>query len=319
MEPTFAAPSTIWKSNLVTASPRMHADLAGLLVFAQMRSRPNRPAAREIRPRSAAEYTTLLALLPNNFFAPFNKLRGTLGLRLIEIVPDIAELSIWNEPEFVPTMVKQIVGAIDDGQAPQLIPALVEAYYNLENGHEPGAEYWEQIVAIVVAGSRSMTRTARAALLWHKTGGKSSIILTGNAPSYDKNNQEIGYTESEIGASHLRLLGLPEEKLILESESHTTLENASLMLRKVQTLAAAGARKILLVTSDFHLARFRFYVEMAAMQGGMSDIEIFALGAKPDLFQAETYFLEPTRRESALATVLNEYLKIAFTLCACEL
>jgi len=319
VESTFAAPSTIWKSKLVTVSPKMHADLAGLLAFAQMRARPNRPIVQQIRPRSQDEYTALSALLPDNFFAPFNKLRRILGLPSIAVVPDMAEVRIWNEPEFVPTMVKQIMGTIANGKAPQLVPALVEAYYHLENGREPRTEEWEQIVAIAVAGSRSMTRTARAALLWHKTSGRASIILTGNAPSYDQNNQGIGYSEAEIGASHLRLLGLPEEKMILESESHTTLENASLMLRKIQTLANPGLRRILLVTSDFHLARFRFYVEMAAMQDGMSDTEIFALGAKPDMFQAETYFLDPTRRESALATVLNEYLKIAFTLCACEL
>jgi uncharacterized SAM-binding protein YcdF (DUF218 family) len=260
----------------------------------------------------------LAALLPHNFFASFNKLRGILGLHSIAVVPDIAEVRIWNEPEFVPTMVEQIVATIDSGQVPHLVPALVEAYYQLENGREPRAEDWEQLVAIVVAGSRSRTRTGRAAQLWHRTSGKSWIILTGNAPSYDQNNEGIGYSEAEIGASHLRLLGIPEEKLILESKSHNTLENTSLMLRKLQTIAALGPQKILLVTSDFHLARFRFYVEMATLQGRMSGIDVFALGAKPEQFHAETYFLDPTRRTSALTVVLNEYLKIAFTLCACE-
>lgn len=58
--------------------------------------------------------------------------------------------------------------------------------------------------------------------------------------------------EAEVMATLARAAGVAAERLVLERESRSTFENARAC---APLLAALGAREVLLVTCDFHLAR----------------------------------------------------------------
>lgn len=76
-------------------------------------------------------------------------------------------------------------------------------------------------------------------------GMAPKIVLSGGSPKGHR-------SEAVMMAEKLRALGIPDAALILESESHTTYENA---IQIAGILNAQGLKHILLVTSGAHMRR----------------------------------------------------------------
>ena len=93
----------------------------------------------------------------------------------------------------------------------------------------------------------SAERLVAAARLY-RAGIAPKVLFTGGSGDIaDQKKKEAPYA-----AAALKLLGVPEGALILEGESRNTFENAIL---SKPLLAAAGAKRIVLVTSAWHMRR----------------------------------------------------------------
>ncbi len=93
----------------------------------------------------------------------------------------------------------------------------------------------------------SAERLVAAARLQH-AGIAPKVLFTGGSGDIgDQAKKEAPYA-----AALLKLLGVPESALIAESESRNTHENAIL---SKPILEAAGARRVVLVTSAWHMRR----------------------------------------------------------------
>jgi len=107
--------------------------------------------------------------------------------------------------------------------------------------------------AIVVAGCRVtpeglpseplIRRTEEAVTLWQR-GVAPKIVFTGgvgdNPPA-----------EAVAAAIHARAMGVPEDAIVIEDRSTSTEENAS------ETARLTGARRVLVVTDNYHVFRAR--------------------------------------------------------------
>ncbi|HEX5322551.1 MAG TPA: YdcF family protein, partial [Capsulimonadaceae bacterium] len=171
-------------------------------------------------------------------------------------------------------------------------------------------------------GSRTYDRTAEAFRAYLQTSGRAVFVASGNAPYYDPTNAGIETTESEVNAAYLRLFGVPAGKIYIEALSQDTEENAQFLPKALNQIAVKEGhpiKKLLLVTSPFHLARYRLHVE-TSLDSYEPSVEVFAIGARASRYWAETYFLIDAKsgytRDGTMTVVLVEYLKIAFDLCA---
>lgn len=88
------------------------------------------------------------------------------------------------------------------------------------------------------------------ALRLYRAGVAPTILLSGGRAAYD--SPDAGPPEAESMADILTAAGIPPDALILESASHNTYENA---VESKKLLAAAGAERIVLVTSALHMPR----------------------------------------------------------------
>jgi uncharacterized SAM-binding protein YcdF (DUF218 family) len=95
-----------------------------------------------------------------------------------------------------------------------------------------------QADAILVLGGESQARPITAARLYRE-GGASKVFI-------------IGTGDHETNRRALLSGGVPENRITIERESKSTLENAEFAK---PLLEAAGVRRVLLVTSSFHARR----------------------------------------------------------------
>jgi uncharacterized SAM-binding protein YcdF (DUF218 family) len=87
-----------------------------------------------------------------------------------------------------------------------------------------------------------------AAARLYREGIAGKVLFSGG--SGDIGDQ--GKKEAPFALAMLKLLGVPDGALLLESESRNTHENATL---SKPLLEAAGAKRIVLVTSALHMRR----------------------------------------------------------------
>jgi uncharacterized SAM-binding protein YcdF (DUF218 family) len=87
-------------------------------------------------------------------------------------------------------------------------------------------------------------RVARTALAYHD-GSSARVVVSGG-------RAWVGLVEADVLAAELETAGVPRRALLLERASRTTLENARLT---APLLAELGARRVGLVSCDWHLAR----------------------------------------------------------------
>lgn len=146
--------------------------------------------------------------------------------------------------------------------------------------------------------------------VWHAgqlfRAGKARwlILVGGNQPGFDDLPPE-----AEAMREMLRVMGVPERAMRLETRSRNTDENAAYSLQKVQQ---TGARRVLLVTSALHMPR-----AMAVFQAAWQGTGITLVPAATDA-QALGHGLDPVLQwlpdagSLALSSrVTKEYLGLA--------
>lgn len=306
------------KGVLVT-NPFSEEDYKIVSTFASLKGRPNRPIDLEVRPRSEEEFLRLFDKLPKNFFDPFNRIVVAAGFAPIRVEPDLHQISLWNNKDFIPRVVGGVSAKLIGGYSP-IVPLLVAGFLNLECESLPEDGNWEDIDLISIPGSRTFDRVAEGFRAYLNSNGKANIMVSGRAPYYDESNAGFEVTEAGAMAAYLRLLGVPKTKIIEESLAQDTAENANFFVHEFSKIDLNKDRstKILLVTSPFHLARYRFNTEVAL--AGHIGHKIYAIGSKASRYWAETYFVPDVKSgygpEDMMKVVFNEYVKIAFDLCA---
>lgn len=307
------------KDRIVDAenNPTRRQDYQTVRRFLALKGRPSRPIDKDIVLRTPEDFAAARRLLPADFFGPFNRLLRQLNRAEIEVERRMEAMTVWNTAEFVPRVVTEVCERLDRGDNPLLVPCLVWLFRNLERESHPSD--WQTISAITVPGSRTYDRAAEAFRAYLKSRGQAWIITSGRAPYYDPNTESIQITEAEANAAYLRMLGVPSERIVVETSSRDTAENVEFLEDALYQIEAARGRRpkaIVLVTSPFHIARYRFNVDL--MLRGLN-YEIYAVGTKASRYWAETYFMVDPKsgysREATIAVVFNEYLKIAFDLC----
>jgi hypothetical protein len=306
-------------------NPRPREDYRKVTSFLQLKGRPSRPIDERIAVREPADFARVRRKLPKEFFEPFNWLLKLADRPALQVEPDDASIKLWNQPEFVPRLVGDICRLLDAGDNSLLVPKLVAAFLNLERERQPSKADWATISVIAVPGSRTYDRAAEAFRAYLRTQGKAVIVCSGKSPYYDPDNENVQLTESEANACYLRLLGVPGDRICVESTSRDTSENVQFLPDAISQLEVAKGiqfKSILLVTSPFHLTRYRLGVEQILNSSGDNAKKIFAIGSKASRYWAETYFLADAKsgytHEATMGVVFNEYLKIAFDLCIRE-
>jgi uncharacterized SAM-binding protein YcdF (DUF218 family) len=296
-------------------------DYETVLSFARLKGRGTRPIDSVVIPNDPDEFESLVSLIEPDFFEPFQRLLELVGFQRILIGPDLANIAVWNNKDYETHLISAIERMLDEGGCTPLVPALVAAFWNLEREKDPG-ELWGSIDVIAIPGSRTQDRVAEAFRAYLRTEGRATLVTSGRAPYYDPNNTQLELTEAEVSKAYLRLLGIPDFQIVSESESRDTQENAEFLisaLTESEARRSAPVERILLVTSPFHLARYRFGVEQLILQAQLN-VSIYAIGSRASRYWAETYFLVDAKsgypREVTLRVVLGEYLKLAFDICA---
>jgi len=293
-----------------------------VLSFGRLKGRPSRPIDQVISVRSTEEFQRLRQRFAPDFFGPFNDLLALVNLPPIRVEPDLTAIASWNNRELILRLVSQIAERLAEGGNPRLIPMLVWAFRNLEIEYLPPADAWGEIDLITIPGSRTYDRTAEAFRAYVRTQGRAVFITSGKVPYYDQENQDMEVTESKASAAYLRLLGVPNDRIYPEVGSRDTVENAEFLSEAISQIEGereTKIRRVLLVTSPFHLARYHLNVS-AMLEAAERDIEIYTIGSKASRYWAETYFMADAKSgytpDHTMGVVLNEYLKIAFDLCA---
>ena len=299
------------------------ADYKTVTTFLTLQGAGTRPVDKQVFVRSRTEFSAIRKLLPRWFFEPFNSLRAMLELEPLVVEPSESQIADWNQEHYVRTMVDRTQQFLDRGGRPRLIPTLVRVYSNLNHQRVPPKSALSKLSAIVVPGSRSFDRAIEAYHYFNLCSGRPYLITTGKAPYYDADNSGLQITEAAANSAYWRMLGIPEEMIIAEGDSQDTSENADFLLAALDNLPRLSKPKstcLLLVTSPFHLARYRLNVQMS-LAAANRQVDVFAVGSRSNRYYgAEFYFYTDPKagyeRSSTLATVFNEYLKIAFDLCA---
>jgi len=142
----------------------------------------------------------------------------------------------------------------------------------------------------------TMQRTYAVAKLQKQTG--LPVIITGGAPSSDT-------PEAVAAARYLVELGIPPAKIITEEAARDTIENAAYTAR---ICAEKGYKRIILVTSAFHMPRAVFLFKKA----GVQEVVAYPYGHLAP--QARGYRLRDflPGDSSDLSRAFNEYAGLAY-------
>lgn len=307
---------------VLVQNPRYQDDYEKVVSFVALKGRQSRPIDSKIFPRASEDFDAVLGKLPSGFFESFDRLLTVVGMSPIKISNHLETIEVWNNEDFLPLLVSATGRHLDQGDKTALIPALLSVFMRLDQERPPSPEQWPEIGAISIPGSRTYDRPAEAFRAYLKTRGNSVLITSGKSPYYDENNNNLELSEAEANAALLRLLGVPNERIYTEADSEDTEENADYLagvIRQVEKDQDKPITKILLVTSPYHLTRYRLNVDLMLKDRDIN-AEVFAIGSRASRYWAETYFIDDDKsgytRDATLGVVFNEYLKIAFDVCA---
>jgi uncharacterized SAM-binding protein YcdF (DUF218 family) len=149
-------------------------------------------------------------------------------------------------------------------------------------------------VIVVMAGDPDYERTTTAAALMHAGRGRI-LILTGGEPG-------PGDSAASLRARALEL-GVPPERIQVETTSHSTREAVLAVAPMVQSL---GARTVTVVTSPYHLRR-----AAAAARRAWPGVVVRSYPASPSSWRAEGWW----RSGQGRRIVATEYLKLLYYRC----
>jgi len=130
-------------------------------------------------------------------------------------------------------------------------------------------------VAVVLAGDASGTRILNAGALV-RGGYAPRVLVSGPFGLY-------GYYESDLAIQFAEKAGFPQSYFVaVPNHSHSTLDEAEAMLPAVR---GAGARTVLLVTSNFHTRRAgKIYRHLAP------DLRFVVVAAPDPLFSPQSWW-----------------------------
>ena len=140
----------------------------------------------------------------------------------------------------------------------------------------------------------TLERAAAAFKLQKATG--LPLLISGGAPFSDE-------PEAEATAAYLRELGLPADKIIAETASRDTRENAFYSLK---LCGERGYKKIILLTSAYHMPRSMLLFGKA----GAAELVPFPVARRSGGPNFSTDYLPGGGLEARLA--LNEYLGLLY-------
>lgn len=204
----------------------------------------------------------MVALLPLGS-ALLLALIGALLRRRWPVLLAVAWLWLWSTP----WAAMQLASYVQAGTPLQALPALPQADVILVLGGalNPGSLAEGTEPNLTDAGDRIVV----AAELYRLH--KAPRILFSGGPT------DWGNSEAQAAATLLTRLGVAAADISVETQSRTTRENAQFSLPR---LAKTGARRVLVVTSQWHMARaIATFRQTAATQG--LDISFIAAPCDP--------------------------------------
>lgn len=146
-------------------------------------------------------------------------------------------------------------------------------------------------VIVILAGDRG-ERTEYGVLLF-KQKMADKIVMSGGKVYND-------LTIASIMKKHAESLGVPEEAIISEDESDSTMQNAqftkSILLEK-------GYKKAIIVSSNYHMRRVRMVFEKVYKDTG---IKLFYCAAKNRDFDENHWW----SNSKSIMLTLSEYIKL---------
>jgi uncharacterized SAM-binding protein YcdF (DUF218 family) len=309
------------EKKILAGNPNYQKDLELVLSFMHLESRPNRPVDDVIVPKNLDDFNRVRRRLPAEFYKPFNLLLEFVRFSPIRVEPDVEAINEWNNKEFIPGLVKTVSELLDNGENLWLIPTLMWVFSNLQRERIPSLRDWPRINIIAVPGARGYGRAVEAFRAYIYSEGRARLVMLGKSPYYDPENTGFDLSESEAGAAYLRLLGVPANRIYIESDSRNTRENVrffAAILDQIKQKEPGRKQKVLLITSPYHLARYRLHVE-TMVEDEELNVEVFAMASRVSRYWAETYFFSDPKfgytREEAMGHVFNEYVKIAYGIC----
>lgn len=118
-------------------------------------------------------------------------------------------------------------------------------------------EEWKQVktpcdIGIVFGGPFMVPYRADAAIALYQKGLIKKILVSGNRGYFCKKKEQ---TEAEVMATYLFSKGVPQEDIIMEKKSKSTVQNVKHSLAILKETYDIHNLKYVLITSDFHLKR----------------------------------------------------------------
>lgn len=166
----------------------------------------------------------------------------------------------------------------------------------------------EHVDYLIVFGGKPENRVAKVLELYNKKLF-DKVIFTGGSPSYMENS--INLSEAEQMRDLAISFGIPEDKILLETESKNTVENVANLFKLNNFKKILLTKRIGLLASTYHLRR-AFYTFIAVCNANkiekshwLLNNNIFLFATKPSI-EIERYYLDKSYWE----WFCNEYVKI---------
>jgi uncharacterized SAM-binding protein YcdF (DUF218 family) len=210
---------------------------------------------------------------------------------------------LWKKERRAALVCAVLAGVIWGGTTRAFSDALMRP---LENAYKTPARPQGDAIVLLCAGFRgeevpysaserlshdTLERAAAAYKLYKDTG--LPLLISGGAPFSSR-------PEAEAAAAYLAELGVPASKIIPEVRARDTMENASYTAK---LCADKGCKKIILVTSAFHMPR----AVLLFRRAGFAGIEPFPVARRsgPSPYRTFMDYLPGGGLEARQA--LNEY------------
>ncbi len=138
----------------------------------------------------------------------------------------------------------------------------------------------------------------RAKLVYDE--GTAPLIITSGKWSIALENKGIKqpFRECDLAANYLKLIGMPEDKILKEGESKDTISN--LYYLKTELFKPRAMQRLLFVVADFRVPRLKFLCER--ILGSDHKVEFASLAAEisesydePNTMKVQKEFLEPMK------------------------
>ncbi|MFH1826370.1 MAG: YdcF family protein [bacterium] len=149
-------------------------------------------------------------------------------------------------------------------------------------------------IIVVLSGMGNGERTRQAVELYKK--GFAPKLLMSGGPIY------LQVTYASLMRQRARYLGVPDQDILLEQESESTMENAIFSLPQILELKA---KSVIVVTSPYHTRRAKRTFRKALAGTG---IDVLVSSVKDSMYKPEKWWLihEDTQ------AVAHEYLSMVF-------